>query len=47
MVSELYYDAQVAPGMNLAANIQLIANPGHNADRGPVVVFGGRLRTAF
>ncbi|MDB5414458.1 MAG: putative exported protein of unknown function [Rubritepida sp.] len=47
IATELYYDAPVAPGMNIAANIQIITNPGHNADRGPVVVFGGRLRTAF
>jgi high affinity Mn2+ porin len=47
MVTELYYDARVAPGVNLTANLQVVANPGHNADRGPVVVFGGRIRTAF
>ncbi|MBS7789356.1 carbohydrate porin [Roseococcus sp. SDR] len=45
--TELYYDMRAAPGSNITANIQLIANPGHNADRGPVVVMGLRLRTAF
>ena len=45
--AELYYDLRAAPGTNLTANVQLIANPGHNADRGPVVVMGLRLRAAF
>ncbi|WP_248711166.1 carbohydrate porin [Sediminicoccus sp. KRV36] len=46
-VAELYYDARLAPGFNMAANLQFIANPGHNADRGPVAVMGLRLRAAF
>ena len=46
-VTELYYDARVAPGVNLALNYQLVVNPAYNADRGPVNVFGFRLRTAF
>lgn len=44
---EAYYDLRVAPGVNAAANVQLIANPAYNADRGPVPVFGLRLRTVF
>ncbi|MFX7265409.1 carbohydrate porin [Acinetobacter baumannii] len=44
---ETYYDMRVAPGLHAAANVQLIANPAYNADRGPVPVFGLRLRTAF
>ena len=46
-VIELYYDARVAAGTNVAANIQLVNNPGHNADRGPIVFLGLRARTAF
>ena len=46
-VLELYYDAGLAPGTNAAVNIQLINNPAHNADRGPIVVLSLRLRTAF
>jgi len=46
-VVELYYDARVAAGTNVAANIQLVNNPGHNADRGPIVFLGLRVRTAF
>jgi high affinity Mn2+ porin len=46
-VTELYYDARVAAGVNIAANYQLAVNPGYNADRGPVHFFALRLRTAF
>ena len=46
-VTELYYDARVAAGVNMAANYQLAVNPGFNADRGPVHLLALRLRTAF
>ena len=46
-VTELYYDARVAPGLNVALNYQLVVNPAYNADRGPVNVFGLRTRVAF
>jgi high affinity Mn2+ porin len=46
-VSEVYYDARVAAGVNAALNYQLAVNPGFNADRGPVHIFALRLRTAF
>ena len=46
-VTELYYDARVVAGVNMAANYQLAVNPGFNADRGPVHLFALRLRTAF
>jgi high affinity Mn2+ porin len=45
--AELYYDLRVAPGVNLAADYQLIVNPAYNADRGPAHVFGFRARAAF
>ena len=44
---ETYYDLRLAPGVNLAANAQLIVNPAYNADRGPVPVFALRIHTAF
>lgn len=46
-ITELYYDARVAPGVNMAVGYQLLVNPAYNADRGPVNVFSLRLRTAF
>jgi high affinity Mn2+ porin len=46
-VTELYYDARVAPGLNVALNYQLVVNPAYNNDRGPVNIFALRLRTAF
>jgi high affinity Mn2+ porin len=46
-ITELYYDARVAPGLNMALNYQLVVNPAYNADRGPVNIFGLRARIAF
>jgi high affinity Mn2+ porin len=46
-VLETYYDIRLAPGLNAAANFQLVVNPAYNADRGPVPVFGLRLHAAF
>ncbi|GAA0569234.1 hypothetical protein GCM10009416_04450 [Craurococcus roseus] len=46
-VTEAYYDARVAPGLNVALNYQLVVNPAYNNDRGPVNIFAVRLRTAF
>jgi high affinity Mn2+ porin len=31
----------------VTADYQLIVNPGYNRDRGPVSVFGARLRAQF
>jgi high affinity Mn2+ porin len=44
---EAYYDMRIAAGVNAAVNFQYIANPAYNADRGPVPVFGLRLRSVF
>ena len=44
---EPYYDARVAPGLNVALNYQLVVNPAYNNDRGPVNIFAVRVRTAF
>lgn len=42
-IVESYYNAQVAPGVLAAADVQRIQNPGYNRERGPVWVFGLRL----
>jgi len=46
-VTEAYYDARIAAGIHLAGNYQYLQNPAYNADRGPVHLFGLRLRTVF
>jgi high affinity Mn2+ porin len=46
-VVETYYDVRLAPGLNLAADAQLVVNPAYNADRGPVPVFALRMHAAF
>ncbi|MBK1660454.1 carbohydrate porin, partial [Paracraurococcus ruber] len=46
-VTEVYYDARVLPGVNVAANYQVAVNPAYNADRGPVHFVALRVRTAF
>jgi high affinity Mn2+ porin len=45
--TELYYDARLAPGLNLALDYQFVVNPAYNADRGPVHVLAVRARMAF
>ena len=49
MVVEDYYAYAwvLAPGTALTADAKLIANPAHNADRGPVPVLALRLRGSF
>ena len=46
-ITEAYYDARLAPGVNVALNYQLVVNPAYNNDRGPVNIFAVRVRTAF
>jgi high affinity Mn2+ porin len=46
-VLETYYDVQLIKGVNAALDYQFIANPGYNADRGPVSVLGFRLHGEF
>ena len=46
-VLESYYDVGVTPWLHLAADYQLILNPGYNADRGPISVLGARVHTVF
>ena len=46
-VTELYYRYGVNSWLDLTFDHQLIINPGHNGARGPVNVFGIRVRAAF
>jgi high affinity Mn2+ porin len=46
-VLETYYDVELIKGVNAALDYQFIANPGYNADRGPVSVLGFRLHGQF
>ena len=46
-VTELYYRYGVNSWLDLTLDHQLIINPGHNGARGPVNVFGIRVRAAF
>lgn len=46
-ILEGYYAMQVTPALTIAADVQSIANPAYNADRGPVRVYGTRLHTQF
>lgn len=42
-VLEAYYGLRLSGGVELAADLQAIVDPGMNADRGPAVAFGLRL----
>jgi high affinity Mn2+ porin len=46
-VSEGYYAFALSKWMTLSADYQFVADPGYNADRGPVSIFALRLHTAF
>ncbi|UPY34992.1 carbohydrate porin [Sediminicoccus sp. KRV36] len=46
-LTETYYDARIAPGVNAALGYTLVVNPAYNADRGPVSIFSLRMRVAF
>jgi high affinity Mn2+ porin len=47
MVLETYYAFSPVKWATLSLDYQLIADPGYNADRGPVSIFSGRLHAAF
>jgi high affinity Mn2+ porin len=47
MVVETYYAFSPVKWAFLTLDYQLIANPGYNADRGPVSIFAGRIHAAF
>ena len=46
-VIELYYDFEVTKNVHLAIDYQFVANPGYNADRGPVNIFSSRFHFQF
>ncbi len=46
-IIEAYYSYAISSSMKVSFDYQLIANPGYNADRGPVNVFAGRFHTIF
>ena len=47
MVLETYYAFSPAKWAVLSLDYQFIADPGYNADRGPVSIFSGRIHAAF
>jgi high affinity Mn2+ porin len=46
-ILETYYAYSLNTWATLSFDYQLIANPGYNADRGPVSIFSGRLHAEF
>jgi high affinity Mn2+ porin len=46
-IVEAYYSYSISPSMKVSFDYQFVANPGYNADRGPVNVFAGRFHTEF
>jgi high affinity Mn2+ porin len=46
-VLEMYYDAEIIKYVHLGVDYQFIADPGYNADRGPVNVFSSRFHFQF
>lgn len=47
LLLELFYRAQLVPGVALVGSVQPIVNPGYDRDRGPTLVFGARLHAAL
>ena len=46
-IVEAYYSYAITDSTKVTFDYQFIANPGYNADRGPVNVFAGRFHTEF
>jgi carbohydrate-selective porin OprB len=46
-IFETYYRVQMSRFAQLGPDVQYIANPGYNRDRGPAFVFGGRFRVLY
>jgi len=44
---EIYYRIQVCKFVQISPDFQFIQNPGYNRDRGPVEVYGLRLRVSY
>jgi high affinity Mn2+ porin len=46
-ILEVYYNISIVEGVHFALDYQYIANPGYDADRGPVDVFSFRVHAEF
>jgi high affinity Mn2+ porin len=46
-ILETFYAMNVSKGMMLTFDYQSLMNPAHNADRGPISVFSGRVHAEF
>lgn len=46
-ILETYYAYSVSNATTLSLNYQFVTNPAHNADRGPVSIFSGRIHSEF
>jgi carbohydrate-selective porin OprB len=46
-VTELYYRIQVCRYVQISPDFQFVQNPAYNRDRGPVEVYGLRMRVSF
>lgn len=46
-ICETYYSYAITPALKLSADYQFVADPGYNAQRGPVSIFGLRLHAEF
>jgi high affinity Mn2+ porin len=46
-IIETFYAMNVGKGMMVTFDYQYMVNPAHNADRGPISFFSGRLRGEF
>ncbi len=46
-IIEAYYSWQVVKQLSVTADLQRVANPAYNADRGPANIFGLRLHAEF
>jgi high affinity Mn2+ porin len=46
-VLEAYYSVSVTNWATVSFDYQFIADPGYNADRGPVSIFSARLHAEF
>ena len=46
-ILEVLYDWKASRWLAVGTDTQLVANPGYNRDRGPVVIFAARMHAAF
>ena len=46
-IFDVFYSANLLKAIWLSADYQYLWNPGYNADRGPVNIFGGRVHAEF